>query len=292
MLNNSEIYLERADFTWSTDSIRIFNTPTRMARQTFFYVQEVGYFFTSPPYFTERANLNSYLIIYTLNGSGKLTYMKNDYALTKGTVAFIDCNYHNFYKCNNKSNWEFLWLHYNGISALGHYEAFIKNNFRILDNLNDFFIEGTMRRILSMTQKKDLHSEFIISNLITNLLTEFLIQNSSKNFMIGIMPEYIKKILKKIDAHFAENITLDSLSHEFGISKYHLSREFKRYVGTPINEHTILTRLNQSKALLKYTCYPINEVSYKCGFNNINHFINLFKSREHCTPLQYRKKWE
>lgn len=292
MLNNNDKYLEKADFTWSSDSLRIFNTPTRMARQTFFYVQEVGYFFTSPPYFTERANLNSYLLIYTLSGSGQLTYMENSYKLTKGSVAFIDCRHHNFYKCDNNSNWEFLWLHYNGISSLGYYEAFIKNNFHILDSINDFFLESTIRRILSLTQKKDLHSEFIISNLITNLLTELLIQNSSKNFMIGIMPSYIKHILKKIDTHFAENITLDYLSQEFAISKYHLSREFKRYVGIPINEYTIITRLNQSKALLKYSCDTIHEISYKCGFNNVNHFINLFKAREHCTPLQYRKKWE
>ena len=55
-------YLERADYTWSEDSIRFINTPAPAARQTFFYVQEAGYFRTSPPYFTERANLSLSLI--------------------------------------------------------------------------------------------------------------------------------------------------------------------------------------------------------------------------------------
>ena len=65
-------YLERADYSWSSDSIRHINTSTVSVRQLFLYVQEVGYFRTRPPYFTERANLHSFLIIYTLSGRGLL----------------------------------------------------------------------------------------------------------------------------------------------------------------------------------------------------------------------------
>ena len=35
-------YMEKLDLTWSDDSIRFINTATPRARQTFFYVQEVG----------------------------------------------------------------------------------------------------------------------------------------------------------------------------------------------------------------------------------------------------------
>lgn len=41
-------YLERADYTWSEDSIRCPNTSAMSVKQLFFYVQEVGYFRTSP----------------------------------------------------------------------------------------------------------------------------------------------------------------------------------------------------------------------------------------------------
>ena len=70
----SNKYIENLNFSWSEDSIRFINTATPTARQVFFYVQEVGDFLTFSPYFTERANLNSFLIIYTLSGKGKLDY--------------------------------------------------------------------------------------------------------------------------------------------------------------------------------------------------------------------------
>ncbi|MFV0503392.1 MAG: AraC family transcriptional regulator [Lachnospirales bacterium] len=282
---------ERANFTWSSNSSRIFNVPSHIAKETFFYVQEVGYFLTSPPYFTERTNLDSFLIIYTLSGSGTLSYLKGNYQLTKGTIAYIDCKHYNFYKCDTSTNWEFLWLHCNGKSAQGYYDIFIKLNFRVLNNINTFLVENNLRRILSLTQKKDVYSDIIVSNLITNLLTEFLIKNSTETFEIKVAPDYIKTLLGIIDKSYNKELSLNYLSTEIGVSKFHLSREFKRYIGVSLKEYIIITRLNKSKDYLRYSGATIEDISYKCGFNSVNHYINMFKSREGITPLQYRKKW-
>ena len=284
-------YLERADYTWSQDSIRFINTPTMSARQTFFYVQEVGYFRTSPPYFTERANLNSFLLFYTLSGKGLLKYLDRTYHLLPGSVCFINCMNHHYYECLQGQPWEFLWLHFNGSTALGYYEEFIKSDFRILTDMDSFFMESTLRRILSLTQKKDLHSEILVSSLITEILTQVLIRNSSKNLGLGFMPAYLKNVVKKIENQFREPLSLDDFSREFGVSKYHLSREFKRYMGTTLNEYLILARLNHAKELLKYSPMTVEQIAYACGFHHVSHFINLFKKHEKTTPFQYRKEW-
>lgn len=284
-------YLERANYIWSEDSIRFINTPTSTARQTFFYVQEVGYFRTNPPYFTERANLNSFLIIYTLSGSGKLRYHGETFEMRPKSAAFIKCMDHHEYHCNKGPEWEFLWLHFNGSSALGYYEEFLKNGFHILYGLDEFFMESTLRRILSLTQKKDIHGEVIVSSLIVEVLTKLLIQNSSENLGLGFMPQYLKKILKEMENRFQEPLSLDYLAQQFGVSKYHLSREFKRYIGTTPNEYLILTRINHAKELLKYTDLTVEQISFSCGFNHVSHFIDIFKKHEKNTPLKFRKEW-
>lgn len=284
-------YLERADYTWSSDSIRFINTPTLSARQTYFYVQEAGYFRTSPPYFTERANLNSFLIIYTLSGEGQLRYHENSYSLLPGTTTWIHCMEHHFYKCLPGQEWEFLWLHFHGPSALGYFEEYQKNGLHVLDGLDGFFMESTMQRILSLSQKKNRHSEILVSGLITELLTQILVQNSSKNLESGFLPSYLQAILKEMDVRFQEPLTLDFLSQKFGISKYHLAREFKRYIGTPPNEYLILIRINHAKELLKYSDLTVEQIAYSCGFHHVSHFISLFKKHEKNTPLQYRKAW-
>lgn len=285
-------YKERADYTWSKDSIRFINTPTRTARQTFFYVQEAGHFRTSPPYFTERVHMNSFLVFYTLSGRGYLRYQGQPYDLTPGSAAFINCMNPHYYECPAGENWEFLWLHFNGPAALGYYEEFIKNNFHILSELNSSFMENTLRRILSLTQNRDLHSEIIVSGLIVELLTQLLIANSTENLGAGVMPRYLKSVLKKLENHFSETVSLDLLSAEFGVSKYYLSREFKRYVGIPLNEYLIVLRINHAKELLKYSPdMTVEQITFACGFHHVSHFINQFKKHEKITPLQYRKVW-
>ena len=59
-----------------------------------------------------------------------------------------------------------------------------------------------------------------------------------------------------------------------------------------IYEYQIELRLSYAKELLKYTDLPVNEIAERCGINQASHFINLFKSREHITPLQFRKSWK
>ena len=95
-------YMENLDFSWTDDSIRFINTATPKARQTFFYVQEAGDFCTFPPYFTERENLNSFLLIYTLSGKGLLKYQGNTFTLFPGSLAYIDCMNHHYYECLKK----------------------------------------------------------------------------------------------------------------------------------------------------------------------------------------------
>jgi AraC-like DNA-binding protein len=36
---------------------------------------------------------------------------------------------------------------------------------------------------------------------------------------------------------------------------------------------------------------PISQISEIIGIENVTHFINLFKNRENCTPLKYKKLW-
>ena len=105
------------------------------------------------------------------------------------------------------------------------------------------------------------------------------------------MPVYLKTVLKEIDQHFQEPLSLESLAITAGVSKYHLAREFKKYLGMPPNEYLIVTRLNHSKTLLKYEDLTIEEITYSCGFHQVSHYINLFKKHEGCTPLKFRREW-
>lgn len=117
-------YYENASYTWSEDSIRYMNTVSPHARKNYLYMQECGYFQTAAPYYTERSDLPSYLILYTLSGQGQLLYEHTSHMLEAGSCFYIDCKNPHRYEPQKGQNWEFLWLHFQGICAEGYYTEF------------------------------------------------------------------------------------------------------------------------------------------------------------------------
>ena len=65
------------------------------------------------------------------------------------------------------------------------------------------------------------------------------------------MPDYLKHLLKELENHFLEPFSLEEYAARIGLSNYHLPREFRKYVGTTMNEYVITMRLNSAKELLR-----------------------------------------
>ncbi|PYI53153.1 AraC family ligand binding domain-containing protein [Paenibacillus flagellatus] len=115
---------ERYAPAWTDDSKRLVSAPSPFAKQSLFYVQEIGHFRTLPAYFTERERLDSYLIVFTLDGQGSLTYRGDAYSVSAGQWFWIDCMDYHHYRTHADRLWELLWVHFNGPSAKGYYDCF------------------------------------------------------------------------------------------------------------------------------------------------------------------------
>lgn len=206
-------------------------TPSSTARSTYFYTQEVGYFKTFHPYFSERENLDSFLIVYTVSGKGYLEYEGQTYPITKGQCFYINCEQHHLYRTGREEDWEILWIHFNGNSALGYYKEFTRNGFQILSVRDEFFMERTLWRIIALNQKKDLTTELVTSNLINGMLTELLLQTATNNADTFLIPDYIRQIVRLIDKNFKSGLPLSYFEEFTHRSRYHILKEFKKYIG-------------------------------------------------------------
>jgi YesN/AraC family two-component response regulator len=62
-------------------------------------------------------------------------------------------------------------------------------------------------------------------------------------------------------------------------------------MGISFKEYLINLRVTKAKELLKSSNLTVSQISESAGIENVTHFINLFKDRENCTPLKYKKMW-
>lgn len=285
-------YREKASHDWSDDSIRLIATPSVTAKSTFFYVQEVGHFRTRPSYFTERTHLPSYLIVFTISGVGYLKYGSKTYTLQPNQAFFIDCMEYQHYATDRRHLWEFAWVHFSGNASRGYYEQFRKQGSPVVALDPQSPVPGIIRQLIDVHRHATLRTELVSSKLLTDLITELLLASNEHGAYGTSMPAYLTAIVHDMDKRFHERLSLDDLAARHAISKFHLVRAFRKYIGTTPNEYVIHKRITYAKELLTFTDLSVAAIAAKVGVDNVSHFINLFKQRVELTPLAFRQKWQ
>jgi len=97
----------------------------------------------------------------------------------------------------------------------------------------------------------------------------------------------ISNVLQYIGDHYNENLTVENIASEFFVSKYHLSHEFSRVVGTSVYRYILLRRLLIARQLLSRGVAP-GVVSANCGFGDYTNFYRAFKAQYGVSPASYK----
>lgn len=98
----------------------------------------------------------------------------------------------------------------------------------------------------------------------------------------------ISEIVRFINSHYYDSLTLPGISEQFYMSPYYLSRAFKKVTGFTFVEYINTTRIREAQKLLKETDFKIIEIAERTGFENIAHFGRTFKKLSRMTPMDYR----
>ena len=101
--------------------------------------------------------------------------------------------------------------------------------------------------------------------------------------------DVLEEILKYIEANYTEPLTLADIASFSNISKHHLSREFKKYVGNGLKKHISKIRIKYSLNDLTTTDIPLIDIAINHGLNDERSYINAFKDIFGITPSKYRK---
>ena len=100
----------------------------------------------------------------------------------------------------------------------------------------------------------------------------------------------IEVVSNFIQQNFHRKITLAEISEQVNMSSVSFNRFIKKQTGKTFIEYINHTRISYAARLLIETDLSISEISFKCGFNNIAHFNQVFKKSKHRTPSEFRSK--
>ena len=98
----------------------------------------------------------------------------------------------------------------------------------------------------------------------------------------------VARVIDYINLHYHENLSLEKLAELFFVSKYHLSHEFARQMGTSLFQYLQKKRLLIARQLMAEGMKPV-EVYSQCGFGDYPAFFRAFRKVYGLSPREYVK---
>jgi len=145
---------------------------------------------------------------------------------------------------------------------------------------------GVSDYLLKPVNSEELHQTLKKIELAILADNELLIQSSSEN---TYKPEEIVALVKEyIQKHYADDITLNTISQNLGFSSSYLTKVFNKVMGTTPSKFIRDYRMNIAKQLLNEPGSSVNTVSAAIGYSDPFHFSKSFKQTFGISPTEYK----
>jgi AraC family transcriptional regulator len=105
----------------------------------------------------------------------------------------------------------------------------------------------------------------------------------------GLTPWQLRLARDTINAHLDEELSLEQLAHECGLSVTHFAKAFARSTGISPHRWLMQRRVEVAKDLMLTTDSSLVEISLKCGFFDQSHLTRVFAKAAGETPGRWRQ---
>ena len=220
--------------------------------------------------------INSYEIIFLINGTVYITEIGKQYQLKKNDLLILEPKLRHFgYKASN--NTSFFWVHFTGIPKFDP-------EFKYQSIQEPYNLTLLFKQLMHYRSEKNNNEPL---DYITRLiLMECLSPNKQ---------EQANHIVSEASAWIAANrdtpVKVKDITEYFGYNADYLSRLFKAHCGKSLKEYINDTKINYIKQLLLTSDRSLADIACQAGFNDYKYFLKFFKYHEGVTPTQFLKTY-
>ena len=156
------------------------------------------------------------------------------------------------------------------------------------EGVNRQFLIFLLEQLISESSSIEPYQEICALSYLAQVLVLLnrLALQQRREEVVPAPDSTVYNVLGYINEHYNENLTLDELANKFFVSKFHLSREFQRLVGTSVHRYIVQKRLVMAKQMLS-AGRPSSEVYQNCGFGDYSNFYRAFKAEYQISPKDY-----
>ncbi|WP_372633074.1 helix-turn-helix domain-containing protein [Cohnella sp.] len=243
-----------------------------------------GHFRENDRYVIRRPEARSdWLIAMTLSGEGYFRTPAGEKRCPPGHIAILRSGTPHEYGTVPGQQWNFVWAHFGKLSET----SYLPDEEVVVAELP----EGETRKrayrafrsLLRDSRERSAYWQALFENAIRELLL-LVAQRLEKR-----LDPRIERALQFLSQNMPEEIRLERIASEVGLSASRLSHLFKQEMGVPILDYLNGMRLRQAALLMRHMGRSATEASLDVGFNNYNHFAALFRRAYGQSPRSFAK---
>jgi two-component system response regulator YesN len=107
------------------------------------------------------------------------------------------------------------------------------------------------------------------------------------------MSRNVKKIIRHIETHYKETISLDQIAEHVYLHPNYISSLFRKETGLTLIHYLHLYRIKKAKVLmLGDSEESLHRISEQVGYESVRHFFSVFKKYCGVTPSEYRQHYK
>lgn len=261
-----------------------FHSVTPYGKENLFYVLWGAVYDLASPYRVERNYMDAYMVQYVVEGELHFNLRGEHFIAKKNELVILSCQEKNLYWAEKEA--KVKWFHFHGalVNPLLEY-IYQKNGSGLCNALNSHNAEPYIDQVLDGLKNKSAN-EFQFSHYIYSMLCELM---GSPTLKTSPLEDLMKKAVCYMKVNLARNIAVQDMADFVGVSVYHFSRTFKKYMAASPHAYLLELRLDKSKNLLISTTDNLDIIAEKSGFQSTSHFIRAFKKSMDMTPKDFRQ---
>jgi AraC family transcriptional regulator len=162
--------------------------------------------------------------------------------------------------------------------------------------IEDPLLQGILIALKQEIMTGGLHSQLFIDQLKTTLGMHLLRNYGVRKVQLSTyndgLPKYkLNRTIDYIEAHLDQNLELEDLAQQAGVSQFYFSRLFKQSLGITPHQYVIRQRVERARRLIQQGELGLADIALECGFANQGHLNRHFKRLTGVTPKEIARTY-
>jgi AraC-like DNA-binding protein len=265
----------------------LFNTIINKA-----FITDLGYYPNAQFHYRKRPlGTDQNILIYCVEGKGKVTIDKTSSTVVPGDFFIIPCNVSHNYKSDEKDPWTIYWCHFKGEQAdtiVKHIvtkESSYKNKVEFLEERIAFFDQ----LYANLEKGCSFDNLTYVNILFLQFLSTFLFSDKFSSTLIEKTDNFLESSISYMQDSLDRNLSLAELATYVNYSASHYSYRFRHQTGFSPIEYFNQLKIQKACQYLQFTDLRVKEIALKIGISDAYYFTRLFGKTMGFSPREYRE---